>query len=118
MMHTLSVDTCYRFVEEELKLIFQPNANLFQLTSINRAHKFLKFLKRNKVTVLQLEIDQLKRLDSNCESFIYQIACYFAKEKQSSFLIQADGDNETQNNLIRNLLVIIPDAKVTFLVSE
>ncbi|PKH01780.1 hypothetical protein CXF72_15125 [Psychromonas sp. MB-3u-54] len=116
-MHALSVNDGYLFIEGELKLIFQPDVSLFQLSSIKKAHDFLKFLKRNKVTVLQLEIDKLQTLDSNCESFIYQIGCYFAKEKQSSFLIQADGDNEIQNNLIRNLLVITPAAKVTFVIN-
>jgi hypothetical protein len=117
MMHALSVNACYKFIEEEHKLVFKANAGLFYLTDIQKAQRFLKFIKRNKVTVLQLEIDKLQTLDSNCESFIYQIGCYFAKKKQSRFLIQADGDNEIQNNLIRNLLVITPATKLTFVVS-
>jgi DNA-directed RNA polymerase subunit L len=115
-MSALTVETCYKFIDQEHKLVLQADATLFYLTDIKKAKSFITSLERNRVTILTLDIEQLLSADSNVESFLYQIAHYFAKNAQSSFYIQADGDNEVQNQLIANLLLINRACNVAFTV--
>jgi hypothetical protein len=116
-MSTLTVEACYKFIEQEHKLVLQADATLFHLTDIKNAKRFMTYLERNRVTILTIDIEQLHSADSNVESFLYQIAHYFAKNTQSSFYLQADGDNEVQNKLIANLLLINHTCNVAFTVS-
>ena len=90
-MHRWSVVDCYGYVEETYTLSFNTHASLFHFSDIKKANGFVDFLRRNSVSVLRLDLNKLGFLDSNIESFIYQIAVYFAQKPQLSLSLQVDG---------------------------
>ena len=113
-MHKLSVPNCYIFIEEENKLSFNVDAILFNLSDIHKAKGFITFLQRNRVTILKLEIDKLIYLDSNTESFIYQMVLYFSQSPQRSLSLLADGESNLQNTLIKRLLYLDNQINISF----
>jgi hypothetical protein len=113
-MHKLSVPDCYIFIEEENKLSFNVDAILFNLSDIHKAKGFITFLQRNRVTILKLEIDKLIYLDSNTESFIYQMVLYFSQSSQRSLSLQVDADSNLQNILVKRLLILSQTIDISF----
>ena len=113
-MHSLSIPDCYHFIDEENTLSFCSHASLFNLVDIRTAKSFILFLQRNKVTVLTLALDKLIYLDSNSESFIYQVAVYFSKSSQRSLSLQVDSDSNLQNDLTRRLSFLNQKINVSF----
>jgi hypothetical protein len=117
-MHRLSVQECYNFVEEDNKLSFNAKCFLFNLSDIQAAKSFLLFLVRNRVTVLHLEIQHIVLLDSNTESFIYQITRYFAENSQGSLTVQVDGESQVQSQILKSLVKINANMNISFIVKE
>jgi len=113
-MHKLSVSNCYSFIEEENKLSFNVDANLFNLSDIHNAKELITFLQRNRVTVLKLELDKIIHLDSNTESFIYQVVLYFSQSPQRSLSLLADGESNLQTILVKRLLIISQTIDISF----
>jgi len=114
-MHSLSISDCYHFIDEENTLSFCSHARLFNLVDIRTAKSFILFLQRNKVTVLTLALDKLIYLDSNAESFIYQVTVYFSQSSQRSLSLQVDSGSNLQNGLTQRLLLLNQKINVTFL---
>lgn len=113
-MHRWSVVDCYTYIEETHTLSFDTHASLFHFSDIKKAKEFLEFLRRNSVSVLRLELNQLGSLDSNVESFIYQIADYFAQKSQRSLSLQVDGESNLQISLTKHLLLLNQQINVSF----
>ena len=99
-MHSLSIPDCYHFIDEENTLSFCSHASLFNLVDIR--------------TAKTLALDKLIYLDSNAESFIYQVAVYFSKSSQRSLSLQVDSDSNLQNDLTRRLSFLNQKINVSF----
>jgi hypothetical protein len=117
-MHKLSVQDCYIFLEEDNKLSFNAHGRLFNLSDIQAAKSFLLFLVRNTVTVLHMELQYLESLDSNTESFIYQIVRYFAENSQGSLALQVDGNSNVQSVLLKRLVKINAQINISFTILD
>ena len=114
-MNNLLASHTYDFDIYFNKLTTKPAARLFSLTDIKSAKRLLAHLKRNNVSTFSCDITQVQKLDSNTESFLYQVTKYFAADPQKNLLVTADSQSNVQNRLITNLYKLNTHIQLEFL---
>jgi hypothetical protein len=102
-MNSTCVAEAYEFDSHQNELTLMPVSRLFSLVDINNAKQLINYIKKNYVSTFVFDISQIKKLDANTESMLYQIAQYFSVDPQKSLLVKSDGDSNLQSKLLNNL---------------
>ena len=115
-MSNVICSSAFLFDKDTLQLKLNISAKAFTLTEIRLARSVIKYLFKNHISTLTLDISEATEVDSNIESLLYQIASYIEDDKQRSLTLKADDNLGLQQVLVSNLIKICPSIDIEFLV--
>jgi hypothetical protein len=104
------------FDKNSANLALMQNAILFSKADLEVAQTVLRYFKHNQVLVATIDLCAVQKLDSNSESFIYQVTRLFTDNPLKRLTVKSNDNCMIQRQVVNNLVQIMPAIQLEFII--